>query len=71
MLLGGWCGSAKGQVWKDHWQARGCIHVTKTGDWKLHRQDMDVNKLGSGFADPDFSPLQFAVFNQARETDVM
>ena len=71
MLLGSWCGRAKAQAWKDDWQARGCIFFAKTGDWKLHEQDEDVNELGSGFADPDFSPLQFSVFMEARENDVM
>ena len=34
-------------------------------------QDKYVYKLGSGIADPDFSPLQFSVFEEGLEYGMM
>ena len=42
------------------------IKLAKTGDWQPHERDMDTNKSEGGFADPDFSPIQFPVFKEPR-----
>ena len=38
------------------------IKWAKTGDWQPHERDKDSNKSEDGFADPDFSPIRYPVF---------
>lgn len=43
------------------------IKWAKTGDWQPHERDRDSNKSDDGFADPEFSPIRYPVFEEPEE----